>query len=99
MFVIIGGGFSGMLAGARLREAGVKDIRILEAGGDLAAPGTGTAIRAPSATWKSYCYLPLLEELGYIPKEKYSYVTEIFRAFAAHRHEYGLSRNPISRPG
>ena len=27
---------------------------------------------------ESYCYLPLLEELNYMPKEKYSFVTEIF---------------------
>src|ERR1700693_790480 len=28
--VIIGGGFGGLLAGARLREAGIKDIRVIE---------------------------------------------------------------------
>ncbi|MGC2444979.1 FAD-binding protein, partial [Candidatus Binatus sp.] len=33
--VIIGGGFGGLLAGARLREAGVKDIRVVEKGGDF----------------------------------------------------------------
>src|SRR5882757_968439 len=32
---IIGGGFSGLLAGARLSEAGVTDFRIIEAGGDF----------------------------------------------------------------
>ena len=76
--VIIGGGFSGLLAAARLREAGVKDFRILEAGGDFG--GTWYWNRYPGAQCdiESYCYLPLLEELGYMPKEKYSYVTEIF---------------------
>ena len=33
--VIIGGGFGGLQAGARLRDAGVKDIRIIEKGGDF----------------------------------------------------------------
>ncbi len=33
--VIIGGGFGGMLAGARLREAGIDDFRIIEKGGDF----------------------------------------------------------------
>ena len=75
---IIGGGFSGLLAAARLREAGVNDIRIIEAGGDFG--GTWYWNRYPGAQCdiESYCYLPLLEELGYIPKEKYAYVSEIF---------------------
>ncbi len=32
---VIGGGFGGLLAGARLREAGIEDIRIIEKGGDF----------------------------------------------------------------
>ena len=33
--LIVGGGFGGQLAAARLREAGVRDIRIVEKGGDF----------------------------------------------------------------
>jgi cation diffusion facilitator CzcD-associated flavoprotein CzcO len=75
--VIIGGGFGGLLAGARLREAGVKDIRVIEKGGDFG--GTWYWNRYPGAQCdiESYIYLPLLEETGYIPKEKYSYAPEI----------------------
>jgi cyclohexanone monooxygenase len=76
--VIIGGGFGGLLAGARFREAGLHDIRIIEAGGDFG--GTWYWNRYPGAQCdiESYCYLPLLEELGYMPKEKYSYAPEIY---------------------
>jgi cation diffusion facilitator CzcD-associated flavoprotein CzcO len=75
--VIIGGGFGGLLAGARLREAGVKDIRIIEKGGDFG--GTWYWNRYPGAQCdiEAYIYLPLLEETGYIPKEKYSFAPEI----------------------
>ena len=75
--VIIGGGFGGLLAGARLREAGVKDIRMIEKGGDFG--GTWYWNRYPGAQCdiESYIYLPLLEETGYIPKEKYSFAPEI----------------------
>ena len=75
--VIIGGGFGGLLAGARLREAGVKDIRVIEKGGDFG--GTWYWNRYPGAQCdiESYIYLPLLEETGYVPKEKYSYAPEI----------------------
>jgi cyclohexanone monooxygenase len=87
---IIGGGFSGLLAAARLREAGVGDFRIIEAGGDFG--GTWYWNRYPGAQCdiESYCYLPLLEELGYIPKEKYSYVGEIFEHSQRIGRAYGL---------
>jgi cyclohexanone monooxygenase len=75
---IIGGGFSGLLAAARLTEQGVTDFRIIEAGGDFG--GTWYWNRYPGAQCdtEAYCYLPLLEELGYMPTEKYAYVSEIF---------------------
>src|SRR5580658_4423077 len=75
--VIIGGGFGGLLAAARLREAEVKRIRIIEKGGDFG--GTWYWNRYPGAQCdvESYIYLPLLEETGYIPKERYSYAPEI----------------------
>ena len=75
--VIIGGGFGGLLAAARLREAGVRDIRIIEKGGDFG--GTWYWNRYPGAQCdvEAYIYLPLLEETGFIPKEKYSYAAEI----------------------
>jgi len=33
--VVIGGGFGGLLVGARLREAGVDDLRIIEKAGEF----------------------------------------------------------------
>jgi cyclohexanone monooxygenase len=87
---IIGGGFSGMLAAARLQEKGVQDFRIIEAGADFG--GTWYWNRYPGAQCDidAYCYLPLLEELGYLPKEKYSYVTEIFEHSQRIGKAYGL---------
>ncbi|MGN6514687.1 MAG: flavin-containing monooxygenase, partial [Rhizomicrobium sp.] len=75
--LIVGGGFGGMLAAARLREAGVNDIRIVEKGGDFG--GTWYWNRYPGAACdiESYIYLPLLEEVGYMPVEKYTRAPEI----------------------
>ncbi len=75
--VVIGGGFGGLLAGARLREAGVQGIRMIEKGGDFG--GTWYWNRYPGAACdvESYIYLPLLEELGYVPVEKYTRAPEI----------------------
>ena len=77
--VVIGGGFGGLLASARLREAGISDIRIIEKGGDFG--GTWYWNRYPGAACdiESYIYLPLLEEVGYMPVEKYTRAPEILK--------------------
>ena len=76
--LIIGGGFAGMLAAGRLREVGVEDIRIVEKGGDFG--GTWYWNRYPGCACDvdATIYLPLLEETGYVPKEKYSKAPEIY---------------------
>ena len=70
--IIIGAGFGGMLAAARLKEAGIKDFRIIEKGGDFG--GTWYWNRYPGASCdiESYVYFPLLEETGFVPKKKYT---------------------------
>jgi cyclohexanone monooxygenase len=93
--VVIGGGFSGMMSGARLREQGIKDVRIIESGADFG--GTWYWNRYPGAQCdiESYCYLPLLEELGYMPKEKYSFAPEIFEHCQRIGRHYGLYEQAI----
>ena len=65
--LLIGGGFSALLTAARLRERGVESIRIVERGGDVG--GTWYWNRYPGAACdvSAYDYLPLLDELGYVP--------------------------------
>ncbi len=90
---IIGGGFGGLLAGARLRQAGIADIRVIEKGGDFG--GTWYWNRYPGAACdvESYIYLPLLEEIGYIPREKYSRAPEILAHSRAIGEHFDLYRN------
>jgi cyclohexanone monooxygenase len=94
-FAIIGGGFGGLLMGARLREAGFEDIRIIESGGDVG--GTWYWNRYPGAMCdvESYCYLPLLEELGYMPKHKYSFAPEILEHSQRIARHYRLYDNAL----
>ena len=91
--VVIGGGFGGLLTAARLREAGVKDIRIIEKGGDFG--GTWYWNRYPGAACdvESYVYLPLLEETGYMPVEKYTRAPEILAHSRAIAQQYDLYAN------
>jgi cation diffusion facilitator CzcD-associated flavoprotein CzcO len=94
-FAVIGGGFGGLLMAARLREAGYKSLRMVEIGGDFG--GTWYWNRYPGAMCdvESYCYLPLLEETGYIPKHKYAFAPEIFAHAQRIAHHYGLYDNAL----
>ena len=90
---IIGGGFGGLLMAARLREAGFDDIRMIEKAGDFG--GTWYWNRYPGAMCdvESYCYLPLLEELDYMPKHKYSFAPEILEHSKRIARHYNLYEN------
>ncbi|MEQ1887625.1 MAG: NAD(P)/FAD-dependent oxidoreductase [Alphaproteobacteria bacterium] len=90
---VIGGGFGGLLAGARLREAGVKSIRMIEKGGDFG--GTWYWNRYPGAACdiEAYIYLPLLEELNYIPKRRYTDAPEILAHSQAIARKYDLYKD------
>ena len=94
-FTIIGGGFGGLLMGARLREAGVESLRVVEAAGDFG--GTWYWNRYPGAMCdvESYCYLPLLEEMGYMPRHKYSFAPEILAHSKAIARRYRLYDNAL----
>ncbi|MEU5740653.1 NAD(P)/FAD-dependent oxidoreductase [Streptomyces tendae] len=76
---VVGGGFGGILAGARLRQRGVGRVRVLEKGGDFG--GTWYWNRYPGihCDIESHVYLPLLDETGYVPEWKYSPGEEIRR--------------------
>ena len=76
-FAFIGGGFAGLVTGARLKEAGIDDVRIVEKGGDFG--GTWYWNRYPGAQCDtaSFVYMPLLEETGHMPTEKYAHAPEI----------------------
>ncbi|PRB76508.1 NAD(P)/FAD-dependent oxidoreductase [Pseudomonas sp. MYb185] len=92
--LVVGGGFGGLMTAARLREAGVKRIRLIEAGGDVG--GTWYWNRYPGAACdvESYVYFPLLEETGYMPRERYSKAAEILehsRRIARHFDLYDLA--------
>ncbi|RMB84071.1 NAD(P)/FAD-dependent oxidoreductase [Streptomyces shenzhenensis] len=76
---VVGGGFGGILAGARLRQRGVERVRVIETGGDFG--GTWYWNRYPGihCDVESHVYLPLLDETGYVPEWKYAPGEEIRR--------------------
>ncbi|GAA3719414.1 NAD(P)/FAD-dependent oxidoreductase [Nonomuraea antimicrobica] len=86
----VGGGFAGLVTGARLKEAGVEDVRIVEKGGDFG--GTWYWNRYPGAQCDtaSFVYMPLLEETGHMPTEKYAHAPEILEHCRRIGKHYGL---------
>ena len=98
--LVVGGGFGGLLAGARLREAGVEDIRMVDEAGDFG--GTWYWNRYPGihCDIESYVYLPLLEEVGYVPKWRYAPGEEIRQhAVAIAQAVRPLPRRHVPHPG
>jgi cyclohexanone monooxygenase len=93
--VVVGGGFGGLLAGARLAEAGIDDVWVIEKGGDFG--GTWYWNRYPGAMCdiESYIYLPLLEETGFMPAEKYTKAKEILAHSRTIGEHYGLYDNAL----
>jgi cyclohexanone monooxygenase len=74
---VVGGGFAGLLTAARLREIGIRDVRLVDKAGDVG--GTWYWNRYPGAQCDtaSFVYMPLLEETSHMPSEKYAHGPEI----------------------
>jgi len=94
-FAFIGGGFAGLVTGARLKEAGITDVRIIEKGGDFG--GTWYWNRYPGAQCDTAAmiYLPLLEETGHMPSEKYVHAPEILEQCQRIGNQYSLYDNAL----
>ncbi|MCV7199159.1 flavin-containing monooxygenase [Mycobacterium angelicum] len=88
---VIGAGFGGLLTGARLRELGVKSVRLIDRAADVGGTWYWNRYPGIACDVESYVYMPLLEELGYIPRDKYARGAEIFahcRRIAEHYDLY-----------
>ncbi|KAF1807949.1 FAD/NAD(P)-binding domain-containing protein [Eremomyces bilateralis CBS 781.70] len=88
--VVIGGGYGAQLIAVRLLEAGVENIRLIEKAGDFG--GTWYWNRYPGAQCdvESYIYMPILEEVGYMPTEKYARAKELLRHSRIIGEKFGL---------
>jgi cation diffusion facilitator CzcD-associated flavoprotein CzcO len=90
---IIGAGFGGLLTAARLRELGVRSIRLIDKAADVGGTWYWNRYPGIACDVESYVYMPLLEELGYIPTEKYAKGDEIFAHCRRIAEHYDLYRD------
>jgi cation diffusion facilitator CzcD-associated flavoprotein CzcO len=97
--VIVGGGIAGVLAGANLRKAGVERIRIVDQAGGIG--GTWYWNRYPGVMCdvESYIYLPMLEELDYVPTHRYAFGDEIRSYLQALAERFDLVDDALFHTG
>ncbi|MGB3664597.1 flavin-containing monooxygenase, partial [Mycolicibacter algericus] len=77
--VVLGGGIAGLLAGAYLKKAGVRDVRVIEMAGDFGGVWYWNRFPGIQCDNDAYCYIPMLEELDFMPSKKFADGAEIFQ--------------------
>jgi cyclohexanone monooxygenase len=91
--LIIGAGIGGLLCGARLRQAGIDKLRLIDPASDVGGTWYWNRYPGIACDIESYTYLPLLEEVGYMPRAKYATGDEILAHCQAIARKYDLYRD------
>ena len=94
-FAFIGGGFAGLVTGARLKQAGIDDVLIIEGGGDVGGAWYWNRYPGAMCDTAAMVYLPLLEETGHMPTQKYVFAPEIFGQAKRIATTFGLYDNAL----
>lgn len=87
---VLGGGFAGLLAGAHLKKAGVEDVHVIDMAGDFGGVWYWNRFPGIQCDNDAYCYMPMLEELGYMPTKKYADGAEILEHCRRIGQHFGL---------
>ncbi|MDT5204669.1 MAG: hypothetical protein QOD34_1305 [Mycobacterium sp.] len=90
---VVGAGFGGLLIGARCKQLGIDSVRLIDKAADVGGTWYWNRYPGIACDVESYVYMPLLEELGYIPTEKYAKGPEIWAHCQRIAEQYGLYRD------
>jgi cation diffusion facilitator CzcD-associated flavoprotein CzcO len=93
--VVIGGGWSGMMAAVKLKQAGVHRVRVVEKGGDFGGVWYWNRYPGAQCDIESYIYTPLLDDTGYMPTEKYVFQPELFAYAQSLGQQFDLYRDAV----
>ncbi|MGH3247069.1 MAG: flavin-containing monooxygenase [Trebonia sp.] len=88
--LVVGAGWGGLMAVAHLRKAGISRIRVVDKAGDVGGVWYWNRYPGVMCDVESYIYLPMLEELGYMPKHRYSFGPEIRQYAQRVAEHFGL---------
>ena len=88
--LVVGAGFAGLLLWYKLKEAGFTDVRFCEKGGDVGGTWYWNRYPGIACDVESYSYLPLLEEMGYVPTMKFAAGFEIMEYCQSMAEKFGF---------
>ena len=88
--LVVGAGFAGLLLWYKLKQAGFKDVRFCEKGGDVGGTWYWNRYPGIACDVEAYSYLPLLEEMGYIPTMKFAGGFEIMEYCQKMAEKFGF---------
>ena len=97
--LIVGAGIAGVLAGARVREAGIGSIRLVDKAGGVGGTWYWNQYPGVMCDVESYSYMPMLEEMGYIPTRRYAFGSEIRTHLESIADRYHLTENALFHTG
>ena len=88
--LVVGAGFAGLLLWHKLRNAGFENVRFCEKGGDVGGTWYWNRYPGIACDVESYSYLPLLEEMDYIPSMKFAAGFEIMEYCQKMAEKFGF---------
>lgn len=88
--LVVGAGFAGLLLWYKLHQAGFSDVRFCEKGGDVGGTWYWNRYPGIACDVESYSYLPLLEEMGFVPSMKFASGFEIMEYCQKLAEKYGF---------
>lgn len=92
---ILGGGWSGIMAGVQLSRAGITNFRNIDHAGDFGGVWYWNRYPGLNCDNDAYCYLPLLEEMGFMPSKKFTDGWEICEYAQSIARKFSLYDNAL----
>jgi cation diffusion facilitator CzcD-associated flavoprotein CzcO len=89
--VILGAGWGGLMAAYHLTQAGVTNFRNVDTAGDFGGVWYWNRYPGIQCDNESYCYLPLLEEMGFLPSKKFADGWEIYQYCRSIAERHGFA--------
>ncbi len=92
---VLGGGWSGIMAGVHLRRNEMGSFRHIDHAGDFGGVWYWNRYPGLQCDNDAYCYLPLLEETGFMPSKKFTDGYEIREYAQLIADKYNLYENAL----
>jgi len=89
--IVLGAGWGGIMAAYHLTQAGVTNFRNVDTAGDFGGVWYWNRYPGIQCDNESYCYLPLLEETGFMPSKKFADGWEIYSYCKSIAQQYGFA--------